>query len=227
MKGCNIPTLVNLLRQTTLASKESDKLISAETYTRVASIPSVKVEKSLPRLVVLDLNGTLLYRTKSGRPVSRPYIKEFMNFIFNNGFFVMVWSSAQPSTVKRLVTAAFGKYEASLIEVWDRESFGLSKQQYYSKSLTIKDLEKVWEKLNDKAYNTSFPVVWDQSNTILIDDSTIKTQLQPFNSIHLMEYRASTANDHELLDVIPYLEKLRYQNNVSAYIKEFPHKSKN
>ncbi|CAG8842009.1 257_t:CDS:1, partial [Racocetra persica] len=183
------------------------------------------LEKPLPKLIVLDLNGTLVCRIKNGRIILRPYIKEFVNYIFNNGFYVMVWSSAQPNNVKKMVTAIFGKYEASLIEVWDRDNFGLSTRQYHTKTLTVKNLEKIWEKLN----KLNGKPRWDQLNTILIDDSIKKAQLQPFNSIHLTDFdkrQADEGNDRELFDVIPYLEELRYQSNVSAYIKDFPHTNK-
>ncbi|CAG8460626.1 10264_t:CDS:1 [Acaulospora colombiana] len=208
-------------------------------YMHTALIPSIKVEKSLPKLIVLDLNGTLIFRTCSDieKAILRPYIKDFMDYIFSGGFSVMVWSSAQPKNVKKMVKATFGHHETKLIDVWTRDKFSLSFQQYHQKCLTIKDLEKVWKELNSdsslkpclelrsESPNTS--VVWDQTNTILIDDSLLKAQLQPFNSIHLLEFNerlAFSRNDSELKDVIPYLEKLRHQTNVSAYIRDFPYR---
>ncbi|CAG8525252.1 17005_t:CDS:1 [Acaulospora morrowiae] len=213
----------------------------SERYMRTALVPSIEAEKPLPKLIVFDLNGTLIFRTCSDieKAILRPYIKEFMDYIFSGGFSVMVWSSAQPNNVKKMVKAAFGPHEVKLIDVWNRDQFSLTFRQYHRKTLTIKDLDKVWKKLNSNrvpkpylnAKSTSFPasIVWDQTNTILIDDSKLKAQLQPFNSIHLLEFNESLAlsgRDCELRDVIPYLETLKCQTNVSAYIKNSPYKSK-
>ncbi|CAG8518297.1 8659_t:CDS:2 [Diversispora eburnea] len=162
--------------------KETNKQPSIR-YIRTASIPSIKVEKSLPRLIILDLNGTLIHRTCSdiGKAILRPYIKNFMDYLFSGGYSVMVWSSAQPFNVKKMVKATFGSNEVKLIDVWTRDKFSLT-----------------------------------------------NPQLQPYNSIHLAEFEGTLAfsgTDSELRDVIPYLEILKHQNNVSAYIKESPYRS--
>jgi hypothetical protein len=92
-----------------------------------------------PKLLVLDLNGTLVYRKKSSagkRCYPRPYLDNFLECLFspdavgevgNNGsdaslrsWEVFVWSSAMPHNVRGMVESTFG---ATWIQgVWDPEA---------------------------------------------------------------------------------------------------------
>lgn len=70
--------------------------------------------------------------------------------------------------------------------------------------------------------------VFDQTNTVLIDDSFDKVQLQPYNGVQLLDFDedlARAGTDCELLKVKRYLEKLIYQKNVSAYMRVHPFSS--
>jgi hypothetical protein len=203
-------------------------------------------------LVILDLNGTLFYRAKrNNRAVtSRPYLTQFLNFIFANCH-VMVWSSAQPHSVEAMLNFGFGNRASELVRVWDRTHFKLPQVDYERKVLTIKDLEFVWDAFNrdDSTTTTTRTATittatttattssrrakvksmqFDQTNTVLIDDSTDKIQLQPHNGLTLRDFDedlARAGTDNELLKVKSYLEKLIYQKNVSAYMRLHPFSS--
>jgi hypothetical protein len=100
------------------------------------------------KLVVLDLNGTLLLRSKGNRKVwARPYFQSFLSYLFHPsvstpklespsadskaGLDVMIWSSAQPHSVDFMVESIFGlKHAKQLVAVWDRTRFGLTEKQY-------------------------------------------------------------------------------------------------
>ncbi|CAG8633099.1 15356_t:CDS:1, partial [Acaulospora morrowiae] len=254
-------------------------------YLEVLSQKSVRLSTSTPKLIVLDLNHTLLSRSKkkSTRGTLRPYLNEFLQYLFegtdkkDGTFSVMVWSSARPQTVDALVNLAFGRYRDQLIAIWSRNKFGLDKQMYYRKVPVIKNLETIWNELNRPHHvnphdgwsetssselpndmsspsttprsplsptnetstdtfieklpraidldtiNGISPCTWDQTNTILIDDSPSKAVLQPYNAIHLPPFNSPArqlAKDKELVNVINYLEILKHQDNVSAYMKE-------
>lgn len=119
---------------------------------------------SAPRkLLILDLNGTLLVRLRpSGPPYPRPYMPSFRDYLFapatRRWLDVMVWSSAQPHNVERMVGRCFfderlgpplpasedkeneeyadakgehkDKWEGKLVAVWARDTLGLSKSDY-------------------------------------------------------------------------------------------------
>lgn len=140
------------------------------------------------KLLVLDLNGSLLIRPKrSAHPKSkarrggedvqrtravhpRPYIPSFREYISHpktqSWLDTMVWSSAQPHSVKDMVEKCFerGKNDYSgLRAMMARDTMNLTEAQYctYSvfrprklniilllanKSVTTKDLEVIWSK---------------------------------------------------------------------------------
>ncbi|KAG1850524.1 hypothetical protein C8R48DRAFT_727460 [Suillus tomentosus] len=118
------------------------------------------------KLLVLDLNGTLLIRSQHSRARDayggvhtssaprlravqpRPYIPAFRAYLFapetREWLDTMVWSSAQPHSVADMVDKVFGNAKSKLVAVWNRGSLGLSKEDYHRKALTTKDLAKPW-----------------------------------------------------------------------------------
>ncbi|KAG1856049.1 hypothetical protein DFJ58DRAFT_702666 [Suillus subalutaceus] len=115
------------------------------------------------KLLILDLNGTLLIRSQHSRARAygsihsaprlravqpRPYIPAFRAYLFapetREWLDTMVWSSAQPHSVEDMVDRIFGDVKSKLVAVWDRGSLGLTKEDYHRKALTTKDLTKPW-----------------------------------------------------------------------------------
>lgn len=191
-----------------------------EAYLETVKTSSVQLKTALKnQLLILDLNGTLVSRVDRNKSMYlRPYGQEFFNYIFDN-FNVMVWSSAQTHSVNNM-SRMFGINKDKISVLWDRNSFNLSKYDFNRKSLTIKDLDKVW---------THFKGEYDATNTILLDDSPKKAQLQPYNCIHPSEFEHTSEEfrkhgDAELLNIIDYLKKLQFQSNVANYIKNHPFK---
>jgi hypothetical protein len=151
----------------------------------------------------------------------------------------MVWSSAQPHSVEAMLGCGFGDRVPKLARIWTREHFRLPKVDYTRKVLTIKDLEFVWEGIaaeekllvsknaikDVKRDQEATTIKYDQTNTVLIDDSKDKSQLQPHNGLALTDFDhdlARAGTDDELLKVKSYLERLIYQKNVSAYMRAHP-----
>jgi hypothetical protein len=86
-------------------------------------------------LIVLDLNGTLVYRSKNNSKSCnpRPYLSEFLRYLFHptSPFEVMVWSSARRTTVdKMLNNPIFDPFRESFLAVWAREELGLSAKEF-------------------------------------------------------------------------------------------------
>ncbi|KAL6310255.1 hypothetical protein BKA93DRAFT_721428 [Sparassis latifolia] len=135
------------------------------------------------KLLILDLNGTLLFRSghmlrpkgrlpferahdESGRrlprlrPVHpRPYMPTFRSYLFapqtKAWLDVMVWSSAQPHSVADMVDKCFGEDKGKLLAVWARDTLGLSEDHYSRKVQTVKDLAKPWAQLS--SLNSELP----------------------------------------------------------------------
>jgi len=123
-------------------------------YIATSDDPSrVLTDPALSRkLLVLDLNGTLLHRSSNRgaprhptprqegpqpRPRSvhpRPYLPSFKSYIFHplnkEWLDVMVWSSAQPHNVDDMVEKCFHDGKRHFIAVWARDTLGLPQHLY-------------------------------------------------------------------------------------------------
>ncbi|KAJ3812612.1 hypothetical protein F5876DRAFT_22638, partial [Lentinula aff. lateritia] len=194
--------------------------VPSSTYLRLAEQPSVRLTDSTQtrKLLILDLNGTLLYReprTKDGydpyalnepRPLrpthTRPYMSSFKAFLFHpetrKWLDTMVWSSAQYPNVKDMISRCFGEEEVQgLVALWDRKFLGLSETQYRNKFQTTKNLAKPWALLPLSTFSGPTKMLseaWDRllshsaHSTLLLDDSPLKARMQPYNHVCVPEY---------------------------------------
>lgn len=158
--------------QTSVTTSSIIEEISEE-YLSTSLLPSHHTAQPCRKLLVLDLNGTLVYRlpppprsrfrsrfhvyshtspapTRVAHP--RPYLPSFRRYLFHPAtrvwLDVMVWSSAQPHSVKDMLRFCFPKDEQQLTEddeteiesaeaaddrffaVWARDTLGLSRADY-------------------------------------------------------------------------------------------------
>ncbi|KAI6014564.1 hypothetical protein PISMIDRAFT_672343 [Pisolithus microcarpus 441] len=184
-------------------------------YLALAAQPSTTPDGSSRKLLVLDLNGTLLVRgprqrtsrfgSQTGRLRSvypRPYMPAFREYLFTSEtrewLDTMVWSSAQPHSVQDMVDRVFGADSDALVAVWDRKSLGLSSAEYHQKTATTKDLSKPWQFLRldispdvvdlETESSTLNPTLHSALTTLLLDDSPHKAVLQPYNHVCIPEY---------------------------------------
>ncbi|WWC68976.1 uncharacterized protein I206_102912 [Kwoniella pini CBS 10737] len=84
----------------------------------------------IPKLLVLDLNGALVFRNRNSdgkKSYPRPYLASFLEYLFlphpkgeKRGWEVFVWSSAQPHNVRGMVEGAFGP--RFIDGVWEDET---------------------------------------------------------------------------------------------------------
>ncbi|KAJ3849666.1 hypothetical protein EV368DRAFT_46852 [Lentinula lateritia] len=194
--------------------------VPSSTYLRLAEQPSVRLTDSTQtrKLLILDLNGTLLYReprTKDGydpyalnepRPLrpthTRPYMSSFKAFLFHpetrKWLDTMVWSSAQYPNVKDMISR-YGteSHREGLVALWDRKFLGLSETQYRNKFQTTKNLAKPWALLPLSTFSGPTKMLseaWDRllshsaHSTLLLDDSPLKARMQPYNHVCVPEY---------------------------------------
>ncbi|KAF5027316.1 hypothetical protein F66182_560 [Fusarium sp. NRRL 66182] len=190
--------------------------------------------KRLPQprqiLIVMDLNGTLLYRPNKRRPfhfVERPYAQAFLNYCIDT-FYVAIWSSARPENVSKMVDKLLTPEQRErCLVVWGRDTFGLSNTDYNSKVQVYKRLTTVWM---DPCVMSSHPLAqtggrWDQTNTILVDDSLEKGRTEPFNILTLPEFAGlDTETPNVLPQVHDYINELAHQADISRFMRQSPFK---
>jgi len=197
----------------------------SSTYLLRASFMPQRSARLRPILVVIDLNGTLLYRPSRKRPTQfteRPHARRFLAYCVET-FHVVIWSSAKSHNVRnmcdQLLTPA---QQERIIAIWGRDRFNLSPEDYNRRTQCYKRLTKLWE---HPAIGSTHPegAPWNQGNTVLIDDSAEKARSEPYNAVTLPEF---TGNVHEQPEVLPlvhdYLNLLAGQEDVSMYMRVHP-----
>ncbi|UNI19100.1 hypothetical protein JDV02_005316 [Purpureocillium takamizusanense] len=184
----------------------------------------------MPRriLVILDLNGTLLHRPMRRQPtkfVERPHARTFLAYCLDT-FYLAVWSSARPQNVARMLDQLLtNEQRRRCVVIWGRDRFGLSASDYNTRVQCYKRLTTLWD---DAKVQASHPLAatggrWDQSNTVLVDDSLEKGRSEPHNILTIPEF---TGIQSDRVDVLPqvhdYLNLLSFQADISRYMRETP-----
>ncbi|PYH98854.1 HAD-like protein [Aspergillus ellipticus CBS 707.79] len=187
------------------------------------------------------------------RYTPRPGLHKFLSTLLER-YRVLVWSSARPNTVDAVCRAVFGeKRRSHLLGEWGREMFGLSQKDYNSNIQVYKTLSTVWRdegiqwkysprritffhdknlypdiRLKELPKRDDFPswqYGWDQTNTVLLDDSILKAASEPFNCIEIPTFVRKTRSDEEevaILDkVVDLLESLSRHRDVSATLHKW------
>lgn len=201
-------------------------------YFRIASEDSYAINPPNRILVILDLNGTLLFRPIRRRPtylLERPFLKPFLRYLIQN-FSVVVWSSAKPENVKAMVQQVLDEeLRNMLVGCWGRDTFGLSPEHYTQNVQVYKDLRLIWnaDEVQQKHPNYQSGKRWSQVDTILIDDSALKASAQPHNLIQIPEFVATPEQMEEdiLREVAGYLDCVKTQKNASSWMRNYPFKA--
>ncbi|KAM3307929.1 putative protein isoform X1 [Capsicum chacoense] len=213
--------------------------------TNVGVIPPLGRAFNTPsskKLLVLDINGLLLdilplyyvpYRLKpdiiiSGKAVfRRPFHDDFLQFCFER-FNVGVWSSRIKRNMELVLDFLLGDAKHKLLFCWDQSHCTdtgypvVGKNR--SKPIILKNLKKLWDKSEpDLPWERG---EYDESNTLLLDDSPHKALCNPPNTaIFPNSYHFRDKNDDSLGpggDLRVYLEGLSMAENVQRYVESNP-----
>ncbi|KAK7340662.1 hypothetical protein VNO77_21371 [Canavalia gladiata] len=191
------------------------------------------------KLIVLDVNG-LLADVGSSPPkyhkadatirrraiFKRPFYLEFLNFCFEK-FEVGVWSSRTKKNVNSIIDYLMGDMRQRLLFCWDlshctETSFKTLENKH--KPLIFKDLRKIWEKHDpnlpwEKGY-------YNESNTLLLDDSPYKALLNPvYSSVFPHTFKFQNRSDNSLAaggDLRQYLDGLANAEDMREYVAQHP-----
>ncbi|KAK6261755.1 hypothetical protein QUC31_007571 [Theobroma cacao] len=187
----------------------------------------------------------------SGKGVfKRPFCDDFLEFCFRT-FNVGIWSSRIKKNVKRLVAFLMKKWRRNLLFCWlflycingfmlcitywyhDVSFMQHRKQCTITKFKTIEDKKKplVLKELSKLWGRHSPNVPWekgeyDESNTLLLDDSPYKALHNPANTaVFPYPYQYRDTKDSSLGcggDIRTYLEGLAAAENVQKYVEQNP-----
>ncbi|KAL1869003.1 hypothetical protein Plec18167_008005 [Paecilomyces lecythidis] len=217
--------------------------VPTKEYMEQASRLPRRLASAQPLLIILDLNGTLIYRRHRRLPPSfakRPGLDAFLTSIFAKHK-VMIWTSSQPVTLRAVCAQLFPNWmRSALVAEWGRDKFGLTQSQYKEKIQVYKVLDKVWgDKSIQAKYPKGVPLIlkgdgdepdtpihktrWDQTNTVLVDDSKLKAAGQPYNILEIPEFTSDPLVDetHTLDVVLRKLEILAQYEDVSQMFRHW------
>ena len=204
--------------------------IPALTYLDIAHATPNLLHSPQRLLLVLDLNGTLLHRSRASQNyVPRPCLHEFLQYAFANHS-LLVWSSAQPFNVRGICSRLFSQDQREmLLGEWGRDTLGLTSAQYKKKTQIYKRLDRIWDNENLQCLhpNSGLGARWGQHNTVLIDDSVLKASAQPFNHVKVPEFvRGGSEKEgrgrNVLGQVVGYLEEARKWSDISGFVRRQP-----
>ncbi|KAF6171360.1 hypothetical protein GIB67_009501 [Kingdonia uniflora] len=190
------------------------------------------------KLLVLQLNGLLSdiifgypprgssipYKMINRRTVfKRPFCDEFLKFCFEK-FDVGVWTARAKWNSNNFVDYIFGDMKHDLLFCWDNShctETGFTRLEDSNKPLLLKEVKKL--------YNKNLPWnggVYDESNTLLLDDAPYKALLNPPNTAIFPKMFTYCDNNDVSLgprgDLRLYLEGLALSEDFQNYVKEHP-----
>lgn len=211
------------------------KPVPHASYIAQASKPAKVSRTRQPLLVVSDLNGTILSRVTKNTFETRPGLPSFLAPFFGRERVkhrFMVWTSMMPdrtiNLTDKLLTAAERR---DTVAIWARDKLNLSAAQYAEDVLVYKNLDWIWRdpQIQSTHPHTAQGVRWDQTNTLLIDDTISKAAAQPYNLINVPELTLEQLRREEdgaympvLRQLAWYLEEASYHEDVSAFVKSKP-----
>ncbi|MEG4342063.1 HAD family hydrolase [Microcoleus sp. A003_D6] len=173
---------------------------------------------SSKKLLILDLDETLIYATEASLPRQADFLVEpyyiykrpFLDVFLKNcldWFEVAVWTSSTPSYAIAIVSAIF-EYPKTLSFVWASDrctvAYDIECFEYYNR----KNLKKV----KRKGYRLE--------SIIAVDDTPQKWERSYGNLVRVNPFEGDESDD-ELKYLLLYLEQLRYEKNIRTVEKRF------
>jgi hypothetical protein len=208
-------------------------------YLEQAQLSPRRLSNPKKLLIVLDLNGTLLVRSNRGSNYTpRPHVDKFLAYCLEHHALI-VWSSARLQNVTAMVAQLFtAEQRKKLVKIWSRNDLRLGKH-FDAKVQVYKQLTWLWEDPEVQAsfpmpatlpfrfedgWKDSLPTKWDQTNTVLLDDSVDKAASEPHNLLQVDEFtKENIGNGEDVLGrVLAYIEDLKWEADISAAMRARP-----
>lgn len=181
----------------------------------------MKYKNENKTLVVLDLDETLIYATKTPleknadfltgkyHVYKRPFFDEFIHELKTN-FLVAVWSSASDDYVAEIVKVLFPK-NYPLEFVWARSRCTLKHifDENFTYRHTMSDSPYIFAKHLRKLKKQGF----DLNRILIVDDTPEKCSANYGNAIYPKEFLGDEC-DNELKLLVNYLKTLKDKSNV-------------
>jgi NLI interacting factor-like phosphatase len=183
-----------------------------------------KSSSSQRLLIVIDLNGTLLCRTNTRASFKRRQnVAAFLAHLLEHHY-VMIWSSSTPQNVQKMTNQLFDEQQREiLVAQWGRDTLRLTPPQFKNKVQVYKQLSWIWEP--EAPIKHPKDIVWDQKNTVLLDDSIAKAAAEPHNLLQVPEFEGFEEQIDVLGQALGFINWLKDFADVSSAICSKPFKA--
>ncbi|PBP20513.1 phosphoprotein phosphatase, partial [Diplocarpon rosae] len=197
-------------------------------YLAASLLPLENLTEAQHLLVVIDLNGTLLFRPNKRNPsslIARPNTGRFLKYCIDT-FSVVIWSSARPANVDLMCNQILNAdSKKKVVDIWARDKFDLTLEDYNLRTMCYKRLTRLWNDPKIAASHPGFQLGerWNHTNTVLVDDSPEKGRSEPYNLITIPQFLGDAHEQGQILpQVHDYLNSLSLHSNVAAYLRACP-----
>nr|XP_024358689.1 ubiquitin-like domain-containing CTD phosphatase 1 [Physcomitrium patens]PNR31643.1 hypothetical protein PHYPA_025764 [Physcomitrium patens] len=147
----------------------------------------------------------------------RPFCIAFIDFCFEN-FHVGVWSSRMEANVRKILDYIGEGLQHKVMFVMhqgDCTATGFKNPTNRRQPLFLKELAKVWSRFPDGEFN--------ETNTLLIDDTPYKALLNPpHTAIFLKPYTYNEQDNFLAEGLVGYLTHLRNAADVREFVRMHP-----
>ncbi|KDP27261.1 hypothetical protein JCGZ_19960 [Jatropha curcas] len=209
---------VDETKHASLAINDKENALSESLASLSIRAPARNLKK---KLLILDLNGVLI-----DMKFRRPFCLGFLKFCFER-FEVGIWSSRTKKNIDKVIDYLMGDLKHKLLFCWDASHCTVTRFKTLEnkhKPLVFKDLRRIWEKHDPELpWEKGF---YNESNTLLVDDSPYKALLNPVNTaIFPYSYQGQDLKDNALGDggdLRVYLEGLLEADNVQKFVEQNP-----
>lgn len=154
----------------------------------------------------------------------RPHMREFIEWVHER-FEVGVWSSANSRNTKNLVNYVWGAHASKVAFVWGQErcsDIGKDPSGEGNRPLFLKELKHVWSMKKNTGLSR-----FNETNTLLIDDSPYKAIRNPENTaIHPRGYTVKERDTDDMLSergaLRQYLDRLAASASIPEFVASNP-----
>lgn len=152
------------------------------------------------KLLVLDLDGTLIYCGDDNVIKKRPHFDHFMQVV-SEIYDLAIWSANGHDYINMIIEHVMPKQKLQMIygyEKCKKRTFiidGIYEQDHLTK--IIKPLKKIWHSS-----------IYTSKDTLILDDTPYTYRENYGNAISIISWRGEDNNDEELLRVIKILIKM-------------------
>lgn len=145
------------------------------------------------KLIILDLNSTLLFRDSKKNVILRPGLYEFLDELISKKYQIAIFTSCKEKNGKLLIDEFFKNYNFEF--TWYRDRCDLDPD--FGIDTEVKDFDTIKD-INSILLSPLLNRKYQESDILFVDDSYRKMRFNPDESYYLIPSYSGEKSDEEL-----------------------------